>query len=396
MRDSYTAPVVPRNTHTAVTEPIALSRPTLGEEELEAVREVLTSGWVAGQGPRGHELEQAFADLTDSRHAVAVSNCTAALHLSLLAFGVGPGDDVLVADYTYPATGHAVLFTGARPVFVDVQAGTGTIDPDAVAAALTPQTGGVVVVDVFGQCADYEPIRALCDQHGLFLVEDAAAAVGATYRSRPAGSLGDVACFSLHARKGVTSGEGGVIVTDDAQIAETVRMLSCFGVVSAFERQQSDDLAIPSFERLGYNYKLSDIQAAVALVQLGRLPELLKIRRSIADIYDERLSHVTGIEPPAEADDREHTWQAYVIALDRGISRGRVARALRSKGIEAGIGTFASHLQPVYEDPAPCPVSGDLFMRHLAIPMHANLTDAQAERVAGSLASVVEQQLHGT
>jgi perosamine synthetase len=375
-----------------VTEPISLSRPTLGEEEVDAVRDVLASGWIAGQGPRGAALERRFGELTASAHAVAVSNCTAGLHLSLLALGVGAGDEVVVADYTYPATGHAVLFTGAKPVFVDVRPETGTIDPEAAEAALTPRTRGIVAVDVFGQCADYEPLRALCRHHGVFLLEDAAAAVGATYQGSPAGSLGDVACFSLHARKGVTSGEGGVVVSDGPEIADTVRKLSSFGVVSAFERKRSHDLAIPSFELLGYNYKLSDIQAAIALVQLGRLNELLKIRRSIAEIYAERLREVPGVEPPTEAADREHTWQAYVVTLDPRISRDQVAGALRSMGVEASIGTFACHLQPVYEDPADCPVSAELFERHLAIPMHANLTEAQAERVAGSLAAAVGQQ----
>jgi perosamine synthetase len=376
-----------------VTEPIALSRPTLGEEEVDAVRDVLASGWIAGQGPRGEALERQFGELTVGRHAVAVSNCTAGLHLSLLALGVGDGDEVIVADYTYPATGHAVLFTGAKPVFVDVRSDTGTIDADAAEAALTSRTRGIVAVDVFGQCADYEQLRTVCKRHGLFLLEDAAAAVGATYQGSPAGSLGDVACFSLHARKGVTSGEGGVVVSDDAGLADTVRKLSCFGVVSAFERKQSHELAIPSFELLGYNYKLSDIQAAIALVQLGRLKELLKIRRSIADVYAERLRDVPGLEPPRQVGDREHTWQAYVITLDPTISRDLVAGSLRSMGVEVGMGTFASHLQPVYEGAAPCPTSADLFERHLGIPMHANLTEAQAARVASSLTMVVEQQL---
>jgi perosamine synthetase len=376
-----------------VTEQISLSRPTLGEEEVEAVRHVMASGWIAGQGPRGELLEQRFTELAASAHAVAVSNCTAGLHLSLIALGVGAGDEVVVADYTYPATGHAVLFTGAKPVFVDVRPDTGTIDPDAVEAALTPRTRGVVAVDVFGQCADYEPLRAVCARHRVFLLEDAAAAVGATYHGSPAGSLGDVACFSLHARKGVTSGEGGIVVSDDRVIADTVRKLSSFGVVSAFERKRSHDLAIPRFELLGYNYKLSDIHAAIALVQLGRLNEFLKIRRSIADVYAERLSGVPGVEPPTEVGDREHTWQSYVVTLDSRISRDRVAGALRSMGVEASMGTFASHLQPVYEEAAPCPVSADLFERHLAIPMHANLTEAQAERVANALAAVVEQHL---
>jgi perosamine synthetase len=379
-----------------VTEQISLSSPTLGDEEVDAVRDVLASGWIAGQGPRGEALEQRFGELTTGAHAVAVSNCTAGLHLSLLALGVGAGDEVVVADYTYPATGHAVLFTGAKPVFVDVRVDTGTIDPEAAEAALTSRTRGIVAVDVFGQCADYEPLRFLCSRHGIFLLEDAAAAVGATYQGSPAGSLGDVACFSLHARKGVTSGEGGVVVSDDTGIADLVRKLSCFGVVSAFDRKRSHGLAIPSFELLGYNYKLSDIQAAIALVQLGRLPQLLKARRSIADVYAERLSDVPGVEPPTEAGDREHTWQSYVVTLDPRISRDLVAGTLRSMGVEVSMGTFASHLQPVYEDVAACPVSADLFERHLAIPMHANLTEAQAERVAGSLATVAEQQLSKT
>jgi dTDP-4-amino-4,6-dideoxygalactose transaminase len=227
-------------------------------------------------------------------------------------------------------------------------------------------------------------------------VEDAAAAVGATYRGRPAGSLADVACFSFHARKGITSGEGGMLVTDDAQVADRARMLSCFGVVSAFERQQADDLAIPTFDLLGYNYKLSDVQAAIALAQLRRLPESLKIRRTLAAIYCERLREVSGVAPPREPEDREHTWQAYAVALDPGISRGRVARALRSDGIEASIGTFASHLQPAYGDTRACPVSASLFRRQLTIPMHANLSESQAELVASSLATAIGQELRGS
>ena len=170
-------------------DPIPLSRPTFGPEELEAVRAVLDSGWVAGQGPRGAELEARFAELAGVGHAVAVCNCTAALHLAVIGLGAGPGDEVLVADYTYPATGHAVLYTGATPVFVDVRPDTWTVDPGAVAAAIGPRTVGVIAVDTLGQCADYAPLRELTDRHGLWLLEDAACSVGATYRGRPAGSL---------------------------------------------------------------------------------------------------------------------------------------------------------------------------------------------------------------
>jgi perosamine synthetase len=375
-----------------VNDVIKLAQPTFGDEELEAVRAVLASGWVAGQGPRGRQLEERFAKLCGVEHAVAVSSCTAALHLTLLALGVGSGDEVIVADYTYPATAHAVLFTGAAPVFVDVRRDTWTLDTAACEALVGPRTRGIIAVDAFGQCADYDELGDLASRHGLFLLEDAATTVGAMYRDRPAGSLADSACFSLHARKGITSGEGGVIVTNDATVAEGARKLSSFGVESAYTRRCADEPPVPVFDRLGFNYKLSDLQAAVAIAQLDRLPVLLEARGRVARAYSELLDSVPTVEVPYEADDREHTWQSYVVALEPGIARARIVRGLADLGIESTIGTFACHRQPIYTDPNPCPVSADLFARHLAIPMHANLTDDDIERVAHGLASVVERE----
>lgn len=369
---------------------IALSRPTFGEEEVEAVREALESGWVAGQGPRGRLLEERFADLCGTEHAIAVANCTAALHLALLARGVGTGDEVLVADYTYPATGHSVCYTSGTPVFVDVRPDLWTIDPDAAAAAVTERTVGIIAVDAFGQCADYDELQAIADRHGLFLIEDAACGVGSRYKDRAAGSLADIACFSLHARKGITSGEGGVVTTSDAAAAETVRKLSCFGVESALSRSTSTGLPVPVFEALGYNYKLSDIQAAVALVQLGRLDDLLARRRTIARHYEELLGDHERVQTPVHAPDREHSWQSYVVTLGPDVPRGDVAAKLRASGIGVNIGTFASHVQPVYGTTTNCPVSRDVFERHLAIPMHANLAETDVERVASELRAAVD------
>jgi dTDP-4-amino-4,6-dideoxygalactose transaminase len=315
------------------------------------------------------------------RGAVAVSNCTAALHLALIALGCGPGDEVLVADYTYPATGHSVLFTGATPVFVDVRRDTWTIDADVAAQMIGPRTVGIVAVDVFGQCADYEALRALCEAKGLWLLEDAAAGSGAEYRNEPAGSFGDIACFSLHARKGITSGEGGVFVSDDLDKVAHARKLSCFGVESAFARQASDDLPVQVFDELGYNYKLSDILAAIALVQLDREPELLAARRRIADRYRAGFDGCEGITLPAQATDRTHAWQTYALTLAPGRSRADAARMLRQNGVQVAIGTFASHLQPVYGERASCPTSADLFRRHLAIPMHPGLLDDEVDFV---------------
>jgi len=378
-----------------MSDPIPLTRPEFGDEEVDAVRAVLESGWVAGQGPRGTELEARFAARCEVAHAIAVANCTAALHLSLLALGVGPGDEVLVADYTYPATGHAVAYTGARPVFVDVLADTWTIAPDATEDVIGPQTRGVIAVDAFGQCADYDALRELTDRRGLFLIEDAACSVGATYRGRPAGSLADVACFSLHARKGITSGEGGIVVTDDAAVADTARKLSCFGIESAYARQDgagpdTQDVPVPVFERLGYNYKLSDIQAAIAAVQFDRLDDFLAARRHVAARYGEQLADVDGITLPAIAADRDHTWQSYVLTLDATVPRGPFVASLREAGVQANIGTYASHVQPVYGDRPACPVSASLFARHVAIPMYAGLPDADVERVVAAVREAVK------
>jgi dTDP-4-amino-4,6-dideoxygalactose transaminase len=374
---------------------VALSQPTFGEEEIQALRSVLASGWVAGQGPCGSELEARFSSWCGDRHVVAVANCTAALHLAMLDFEIGPGDEVLVADYTYPATGHAVLYAGATPVFVDVRPDTWTIDVDATAAAIGERTVGIIAVDTLGQCADYGPLQEIASRHGLFLVEDAACSVGATYRGIPSGALADVACFSLHARKGITSGEGGLFVTADPERAERVRRRSCFGVESAHSRQATQSLAIPEFRELGYNYKLSDIQAAVALVQLGRLPDLIAVRRRIADQYAELLGDLPGVCLPTVGEDRDHTWQTYALTLEPGLPRDQIVAELRARGVQSNIGTFASHLQPVYGNRPTCSVSRGLFERHVAIPMHANMTMEDVEYVAKMVREVIGKVVRG-
>jgi dTDP-4-amino-4,6-dideoxygalactose transaminase len=374
-----------------MADDVALGQPTTGEEEVEAVRQVLRSGWVAGQGPATRAFEAAFAEAVQAPHALAVNNCTAGLHLALLAVGVAPGDEVIVADYTYPATAHAVLFCGAVPRFADVLADTGLVDPVAVEALVGERTVGIMAVDGFGQPAHYDELRAIAAAKGLFLIEDAACAAGAAYKGRPAGhpDLADVAVFSLHGRKGITSGEGGVVTTDDDGIAAFVGKRLCFGVESALARAGSTDLPVPVFTDLGWNYKLSDIASAIAQVQLGRLAELVAVRNRIAQRYDELLADAELLELPVALPDRVHPWQSYVLTLDAQVDRGRTAMALRSQGIGCNIGTFACHVQPVYATTDVCPTSADLFARHLAIPMHANLTDAELERVTEAVRKAV-------
>jgi perosamine synthetase len=363
-------------------EIIALGQPTFGDEELAAVAAVLQSGWVAGQGPVGQSFEQHFAELCGTTGALSLNNCTAALHLGLIALGATEGDEVIVADYTFPATGHAVRYTRAEPIFADVRPDIWTVDPAAVEAAITPRTVGVIAVDAFGQPADYDELRAITAQRGLWLLEDAACAVGASYKGRPAGSLADAACFSFHGRKGITSGEGGALTSDNPELLAHARKLRFFGIESAFSRASSNDLPIPVFDELGWNYKMSEIAAAVVLAQLNKLPTLLAARRRVAEGYAELLAGVDEVVLPVEVSDRKTVWQSYVLTLAPRVDRGRMAADLRARGIQCNIGTYASHLQPVYGRRDECPVSADVFRRHLAIPMHANLTDAHVEIVA--------------
>jgi dTDP-4-amino-4,6-dideoxygalactose transaminase len=368
---------------------ITLGQPTVGEPELRAVEAVFRSGWLAGNGPTGRRFAEEFARLAGTAHALPVSNCTAALHLAIAALGAGPGDEVVVADYTFPATGHAVVYTGARPVFADVRPDIATADPAAVEAAITERTVGIIAVDALGQCADYAELQALADARGLWLIEDAACAAGATYRGRPAGSFGDVACFSFPGRKGITAGEGGALTTDREDVAARARKTHAFGIESALTRAGASDLPIPEFDEIGYNYKLSDIASAIMLAQVERLPELLKARQAVAEAYGELLADLDLVTLPVTVGDRTHTWQSYVLTLDPSVDRGAVAGELRSKGVQCNFGTYASHLQPVYGARDSCPVSADLFRRHLAIPMHANLGESDVERVAATVLAAV-------
>ncbi len=373
-------------------EPIPLTRPSTDGRELAAVAEVLDSGWLAGQGPKGRELEEGFMQLTGRAHAVAVNNCTAALHLALGSLGVGPGDEVLVGDYSFPATAHAVLYCGATPVFVDVRADIGTIDVDLVPDLVTPRTRGIIGIDALGIPADWDLLRGAADRHGLFLVEDAACATGGVFQGQPCGSFGDIAGFSLHARKGITCGEGGVVTTDDAALASGVRRDSCFGMISAFERQASDSLIVPEFTDLGYNYKLADILAAIALVQLDKLDALLECRRAAAVYYEVLLRNLAGVNAPVVPSDREPTWQTYAITVSAELSRNDLIMGLRRRGIGTNIGTYALHSQPIYGADgaaAHCPVATSLFQRHLALPMYAEITRAQQERVVETLAELI-------
>jgi dTDP-4-amino-4,6-dideoxygalactose transaminase len=286
-----------------------------------------------------------------------------------------------------------VRYVGATPVFADVRADTGTVDPAAVEALIGPRTVGIIAVDTLGMPADYTELMALADAHGLFVVEDAACAVGATYQGRPAGSLAPVACLSFHGRKGATSGEGGALLAADPVIGADARLRSSFGIGSIYDQAQVVGLPIPVFTDIGYNYKLSDIAAAILQVQLDRVDELLQRRNKAAAGYAELLGGDDLLTLPHVPADRTHAWQSYLVTLDPRVDRAGVAAALRAQGIGCGQGAWATHLQPVYRSEQSCPVSADLFARNLAIPMHAELTTDQVEQVANTLRTELKNNL---
>ncbi|HEY4621255.1 MAG TPA: DegT/DnrJ/EryC1/StrS family aminotransferase [Gaiellaceae bacterium] len=353
-----------------MSDPIRLARPDVGEAELQAVSEVVASGQLT-MGPKVAELEAAVARAVGTAHAAAVSSGTAALHLALLALEIGPGDEVIVPAYTFPATANAVELCGARAVLVDVDPDTFVVDPAAVAAAVGPRTRAVVAVHLFGRPVEWEALQTAVPQE-VVLVEDAAGALGARYRGTRCGALGVVGCLSFHPRKIVTTGEGGAVTTDEAGLDAAVRRLRHHGWAAP------GDMPAP-----GFNYRLPDLLCAIGIPQLARLEELLAARERVAGWYSERLEHLVLTPRAAEGD--RHGWQAYVVQLDR---RDEALRALREDGIEAQIGTWALHRLGAYPDQGPFPGADRAFERALALPFSTTTTEVEVERVCAVLTSL--------
>jgi len=363
--------VVSRSQAGADVDVVRLARPAVGDEELAEIRAVLESGQLT-MGPKVAEFEALLAGVAGTREAVAVSSGTAALHVAVLALGIGPRDEVLVPAYTFPATGNVVALAGAKPVLVDVDPVTMNIDPADAARRVTPRTKAVLAVHLFGRPARLEELP-----DGLPVLEDAAGALGARRGDRPCGSLGSLACFSFHPRKIVTTGEGGGITTDDASLAEASRSLRHHGWSPSHEY---GDLPRPAF-----NYRLSDVLCALGIPQLRRLDELYAAYDRVARGYAARLAGLPVTLPATDPGDR-HGWQAYVIQLD---DRDRVMAALRAEGVQCQIGTYALHRLGAYRDQGAFPGADKAFERALALPLHTGLTDAELDRVAEALDKIV-------
>jgi dTDP-4-amino-4,6-dideoxygalactose transaminase len=364
---------------------IWLARPQTDEAEIDEIRGVMESGYLT-QGPKVSEFEGLIADRIGAAHTFATTSATTALHLTLAALGIGHGDEVLVPDFTFPATANVVVQQGATPVLVDIDLATFAIDTEDLARKVTPRSRAVMPVHPFGLPADMDPIIETAVEHGLAVVEDAACALGATYRGRAVGVIGIAGCFSFHPRKSITTGEGGMIATSDAALADRIRLLRSHGGIRQAGRFH--------FEEAGFNYRMSDILAAVGVAQVRKLDAMLRVRRSVAARYDEGLAGMRGVRTPTCPTGLTHTYQSYVVLLDAGIDRDAVIARLASEGIETTLGTYALHAEPYFArslgcSPGDLPSSYRAASSSLALPLHVGIAPAQVDEVVEALGAAI-------
>ncbi|MGQ0721427.1 MAG: DegT/DnrJ/EryC1/StrS family aminotransferase [Candidatus Eiseniibacteriota bacterium] len=370
---------------------IPLSRPAFGPEEEDAVRDVLRSGWVA-QGPTTAAFEREFAAVIGAPHAVAVSSCTTALHLAVLGAAIRPGDEVILPSFTFPATANAVLYEGGTPVLVDVDRRTLNIDPAAAAAAVGPRTRAIIGVHLFGFPCEIRALESLCTERGLFLIEDAACAVGTRIGERMAGTFGDVACFSFHARKVVTCGEGGMLTTRRDDLAAELASRRTHGADRGAEVREGEGLAptSPRHVRLGYNYRLSDVQSAIARVQLTRLEGFVREREELARRYDEGFADLQGLQLPPRDPGLRHSWQSYVVVVDAEapVAARALRDALAGRGVATRPGTYAVHQEPYWRERFPVPSLPNAERAaagSVALPLYNGLSWENQARVIDSV-----------
>jgi perosamine synthetase len=375
-------------------------RQSISDEDIKAVVEVLRSDWLT-TGPKVEQFEKAFAELVGARAAVAVSNGTAALHAAAYASNIGPGDEVIVPAMTFAASANCVLYQGGTPVFADVDRDTLLLDPHDVERKITSRTKAIVAVDYAGQACDYDALQTIADAHGLTLIDDACHAIGGSYKGRPVGTLADLNTFSFHPVKHVTTGEGGMITTDDRRLAERMRTFRNHGITTDHRQREREGSWVYEMVDLGYNYRLTDFQCALGISQIARLKERVTVRQRIARRYDEAFAAIPEIRPLAVRPDVSHGYHLYVVQLDLkrlNCDRAEIFRALRGARIGVNVHYIPVHLHPFYRErlgtaEGMCPVAEDAYTRILSLPMFAEMTDDDVDDVVAACCRAIGGQL---
>jgi dTDP-4-amino-4,6-dideoxygalactose transaminase len=378
---------------------LPFAAPLLGDEEIQGVLECLRSGWLTS-GMKVKEFEAKFAEYVGTKHAIAVNSCTSALHLALEAVGVGPGDEVITTPMTFTATAAVVEHLRARPVFVDVDPQTLNMDPAAIERAVTPRTKAILPVHFAGQPCDMDRIEEIARRHGLVVVEDAAHAVPARYKGRMVGTLSPLTCFSFYATKNITTGEGGMVTTNDDRYAERIRLMSLHGMNrDAWKRYMQGGAWSYEIVAPGFKYNLTDVAAAIGLPQLAHCDEFHQRRLEIVRSYQRGFAGVRGISTPDVADPGSHAWHLYVIQVQPAqlsITRDAFIEALSARNIGVSVHFIPLHVQPYYRDTYgysqdDFPRAFEAFQRIISLPLYARMSDADVQDVIDAVCDVAEQ-----
>ncbi|MCB8823000.1 DegT/DnrJ/EryC1/StrS family aminotransferase [Microvirga rosea] len=378
---------------------IPIMAPFVGEAEARAASAVVMSGWLS-QGPEVAAFEKEFAEAVGSEHACAVSNCTVALHLALVAVGVKPGHEVILASHTFIACANAVRQCGATPIFVDIDPDTFNLNPELVAAAVTTRTKAIMCIHQMGMPCDMAALLPIARDHGLAVIEDAACAIGSEIRfgnewQRIGRPLGDVACFSLHPRKLLTVGDGGVLTTNNAEFDQLFRLLRQHGMsVSDSVRHNSRTVIVEEYPLPGFNYRLTDVQAAIGRAQLKRLDDIVRRRRELADGYYNMLSEVPGVKAPQEPAWARTNWQSYCVRLPEGADQRDVMQKMLDQGVATRRGIMCAHLERAYSDAEirfPLPESESAHRGCILLPLFHQMTDEMQSHVVHSLKEALSE-----
>lgn len=350
---------------------IKLALPDIGQEELDEVKKVFDSKYLV-QGDKVEEFESLVKRYLNVKHAIAVTSGTAALHLALVALNIKMQDQVIVPDFTFPATSNVVELVGASTKFVDIKSDSFCIDVNQIEENINDKTKAIIPVHEFGQSADMDKIMFLAEKYNLKIVEDAACALGAEYKGKMVGTIGDIGCFSLHPRKAITTGEGGLVVTNNDELAEKIKVLRNHGLSYAS--------GMPQFVMAGFNYRMTNIQGAIGVAQMKKLRHINEKRAEIAREYDEILRDVKGITIPEEKSYGKHVWQSYHILLDKKIDRDLLIKKLKEKGIETNFGAYAVHMQPYYKEKykyedIKYKNAINSYQHGIALPLHTGLSN---------------------